>query len=28
MILSFEQWRIIFRWTDKGPEEVEIVGYH
>ena len=23
-----KQWRIIFRWTDKGPEEVEIVDYH
>ena len=23
-----EQWRIIFRWTDMGPEEVEIVDYH
>ena len=23
-----KQWRIIFRWTDKGPEKVEIVDYH
>ena len=23
-----DQWRIIFRWTDTGPEEVEIVDYH
>jgi len=23
-----KQWRIIFLWTDKGPEEVEIVDYH
>ncbi len=23
-----EQWRIVFRWTDAGPEEVEIVDYH
>ena len=23
-----KQWRIVFRWTDKGPEEVEIVDYH
>ena len=23
-----DQWRIIFRWTDAGPEEVEIVDYH
>ena len=23
-----DQWRIVFRWTDEGPEEVEIVDYH
>ncbi|OUZ12749.1 plasmid maintenance system killer [Aeromicrobium sp. PE09-221] len=23
-----DQWRIGFRWTDAGPEEVEIVDYH
>ncbi|KGM13896.1 plasmid maintenance system killer [Cellulomonas bogoriensis 69B4 = DSM 16987] len=23
-----DQWRICFRWTDVGPEEVEIVDYH
>jgi proteic killer suppression protein len=23
-----DQWRIIFRWTDAGPEDVEIVDYH
>ena len=23
-----EQWRIIFRWTPAGPEEVDIVDYH
>jgi proteic killer suppression protein len=22
------QWRICFRWTDGGPEDVEIVDYH
>jgi proteic killer suppression protein len=22
------QWRIIFRWTEAGPEEVEIVDHH
>jgi proteic killer suppression protein len=22
------QWRICFRWSDAGPEEVEIVDYH
>jgi proteic killer suppression protein len=23
-----DQWRIVFRWTDAGPEEVEILDYH
>lgn len=23
-----QQWRICFRWTDAGPENVEIVDYH
>lgn len=23
-----DQWRICFRWTAAGPEEVEIVDYH
>ncbi len=23
-----DQWRICFRWTTSGPEEVEIVDYH
>ena len=23
-----EQWRIVFRWTDSGPEQVTIVDYH
>lgn len=23
-----EQWRLCFRWTDDGPEDVEIVDYH
>jgi toxin HigB-1 len=22
------QWRIVFRWTANGPEEVEIIDYH
>ena len=22
------QWRIVFRWTDFGPERVAIVDYH
>lgn len=23
-----EQWRVCFAWTDKGPEDIEIVDYH
>jgi toxin HigB-1 len=23
-----DQWRIIFRWSETGPEEVEIADYH
>ena len=23
-----DQWRIVFRWTQTGPQEVEIVDYH
>jgi proteic killer suppression protein len=23
-----EQWRVVFRWTDVGPEDVEIIDYH
>jgi proteic killer suppression protein len=23
-----DQWRILFRWTDQGPEAVDIVDYH
>jgi len=23
-----QQWRLCFRWTTAGPEEVEIVDYH
>jgi toxin HigB-1 len=23
-----DQWRICFRWTEAGPEAVEIVDYH
>ncbi len=23
-----EQWRIVFRWSAAGPEDVEIVDYH
>jgi len=23
-----DQWRLCFRWTSQGPEDVEIVDYH
>jgi len=23
-----DQWRILFRWTDAGAEDVEIIDYH
>ena len=23
-----DQWRIVFRWTDADPEDVEIIDYH
>jgi toxin HigB-1 len=23
-----DQWRIVFRWTDAGPEDVEILDYY
>jgi proteic killer suppression protein len=23
-----DQWRIIFRWADAGPDEVRITNYH
>jgi len=23
-----DQWRIVFRWTKSGPQEVEIMDYH
>jgi toxin HigB-1 len=23
-----DQWRIVFRWTDAGPEDVEIIDHH
>ncbi len=23
-----DQWRVVFRWTDAGPEDVEIMDYH
>jgi toxin HigB-1 len=23
-----DQWRVIFRWTRSGPEDVDVVDYH
>lgn len=23
-----DQWRLVFRWTEQGAEDVEIVDYH
>jgi toxin HigB-1 len=23
-----DQWRVVFRWLDDGPHEVQIVDYH
>ena len=23
-----DQWRIVFRWTNAGPDDVEIMDYH
>ncbi len=23
-----DQWRIVFRWTDEGPDEVDVRDYH
>lgn len=23
-----DQWRIVFRWRDTGPDDVEIMDYH
>ncbi len=23
-----DQWRIVFRWTDEGPDEVDVCDYH
>jgi proteic killer suppression protein len=23
-----DQWRVIFRWTDSGPVDVDILDYH
>jgi proteic killer suppression protein len=23
-----DQWRVLFRWTGSGPEDVDVVDYH
>jgi proteic killer suppression protein len=23
-----EQWRVVFRWSESGPEDVDVVDYH
>jgi toxin HigB-1 len=23
-----DQWRVVFRWSESGPEDVDIVDYH
>jgi proteic killer suppression protein len=23
-----DQWRVVFRWTEAGPADVEIIDYH
>ncbi len=23
-----DQWRIVFRWTSSGPQDVDVVDYH
>jgi toxin HigB-1 len=23
-----DQWRVVFRWTESGPTEVEVTDYH
>ena len=25
---AYDQWRVCFRWTEAGAEDVEIVNYH
>jgi toxin HigB-1 len=27
-ILVNDQWRVVFRWTESGPTEVEVTDYH
>ncbi|MBI3300078.1 MAG: type II toxin-antitoxin system RelE/ParE family toxin [Elusimicrobia bacterium] len=23
-----DQWRLVFEWTDKGPQDARIIDYH
>ena len=23
-----DQWRVVFRWTSRGPEQVRVTDYH
>lgn len=23
-----DQWRLVFRWTDRGPADVQLIDYH
>ena len=23
-----DRWRVVFRWTDQGPEDVDVLDYH
>lgn len=23
-----DQWRVVFRWTDSGPADVDVIDYH
>jgi hypothetical protein len=25
---KLDQWRVVFRWSDLGPEDVDVVDYH
>lgn len=23
-----DQWRVVFRWTEEGPEDIDVIDYH
>jgi proteic killer suppression protein len=23
-----DQWRVVFRWTESGPDDVDVIDYH